>query len=146
MINLKVMLRIYRQHDMDLVGLHLHSSFMLGRAIKQALMAYVRGEVFKIDTPVEEELPNEIRRVYQIQIFLDDIKDKDIIDWLKTTNPGQRNSLIKNIFRSYAFSLYVKGYGNIKEESYVEEEEKVRGRMTEVVELRKIERKSKKKK
>lgn len=146
MINLKVMLRIYRQHDMDLVGLHLHSSFMLGRAIKQALIAYVRGEVFKIDTPTEEELPNEIRRVYQIQIFLDDVKDKDIIDWLKTTNPGQRNSLIKNIFRSYAFSLYVKGYGNIKEESYVEEEEKVRGRMTEVVELRKIERKSKKKK
>lgn len=146
MIYLKVMLRIYRQHDMDLVGLHLHSSFMLGRAIKQALMAYVRGEVFKIDTPTEEELPNEIRRVYQIQIFLDDVKDKDVIDWLKTTNPGQRNSLIKNIFRSYAFSLYVKGYGNIKEELYVEEEEKVRGRMTEVVELRKIERKSKKKK
>lgn len=146
MINLKVMLRIYRQHDMDLVGLHLHSSFMLGRAIKQALIAYVRGEVFKIDIPTEEELPNEIRRVYQIQIFLDNVKDKDIIDWLKTTNQGQRNSLIKNIFRSYSFSLYVKGYGNIKEKSYVEEEEKVRGRMTEVVELRKIERKSKKKK
>ena len=141
---MKVMLRIYRQHDMDLVGLHLHSSFMLGRAFKQALIAYVRGEIFKIDIPEPEELPNEIRHSYQIQIFLDDEKDKDIIDWIKTTNSGQRNSLIKNIFRSYAFSLYLKGYGNMKEELLNKKEKEVKERMMKE-ELRKIERKTKKK-
>lgn len=83
--------------------------------------------------------------VYQIQIFLNNIKDKDCVnDWLKTINPGQRNSLIKNIFRSYTFSLYVKGYENIKEKSYVKEEDKIRGKKTEAIELRKIKRKSKK--
>jgi hypothetical protein len=60
--------------------------------------------------PKEQALPSEIRRVYQIQIFLHDEKDKETIEWLKNTTKGQRNSLIKNITRQYLKTLYLKGY------------------------------------
>lgn len=115
---MKVMLRLYRQHDMDLVGLHLHPNYKLGRVIKEALKNYVNGKIYKIAMPNEEELPKEIRKKYQVQIFLHDEKDKEVIEWLKTTTKNQRNSLIKNITRQYLNTLYLNGYRENSSELY----------------------------
>lgn len=104
------MLRLYRQHDMDLVGLYLNPNYRLGRVIKEALKSYIKGDMYTIDVPQETELPADIKRRYQLQIFLHDEKDADIIEWLKQTTKGQRNSLIKNITRQYLKTLYLKGY------------------------------------
>ena len=122
---------------MDLVGLHLHSTFMLGRAIKQALISYVRNEDFKINLPKEEKIDlKKIRRRYQLQIFLDDEKDKDIIEWLKGTTNGQRNSLIKNIFRYYALTLYLNGYRDDSKNIYENKKENMRNSLRYDVEVK----------
>ena len=115
---MKVMLRLYRQHDMDLVGLHLNPNYKLGKTIKEALKSYIKGNIYDMQMPEEEILPNEIRRVYQIQIFLHDEKDKETIEWLKETTKGQRNSLIKNITRQYLKTLYLNGYRENSKELY----------------------------
>ena len=141
---MNVVLRLYRQHDMDLIGLYLHSYFSFGRAIKQALIAYVRNDTtFKITVPKEEELPETINKSYQLQIVLNEEKDKDIIEWLVQTNVGQRNSLIKNIMRYYLSSLYLNGYRIESEDMYYNNKKENENKIEKSFELRKIERKNK---
>lgn len=100
-----VTLRLYRQHDLDLITLYKHPSFSLPLAIKNALFAYVRKEELIIKQPASYNVNNDkIAKTVQIHIQLDETKDTDIIKWLKNTKEGYRNSVLKNIIRGYLSS------------------------------------------
>lgn len=97
-----VTLRLYRQHDLDLITLYRHPSFSLANAMKKALFAYVRKEPLIIKQPTPYEVSNDkISKTIQMHISLDAEMDKDIIQWLKQTKEGYRNSVLKNIIRGY---------------------------------------------
>ena len=106
-----VTLRLYRQHDLDLITLYRHPSFSLPAAIKRSLFAYVNMEQLTIKQPDPYVLPKEkISKTVQIHIFLDEEKDKNIITWLKSTKEGYRNSVLKNIVRGYLAAPCIYSY------------------------------------
>lgn len=106
-----VTLRLYRQHDLDLITLYKHPSFSLPAAIKRSLIAYVRQEQLTIKQPAPYKLENKkIAKTVQIHIQLDETNDKDIIKWLKSTKEGYRNSVLKNIIRGYLAAPCIYSY------------------------------------
>ena len=97
-----VTLRLYRQHDLDLITLYRNPSFSLPNAIKQALYAYVKKDTFAIKQPEIYELGEEkISKIIQMHIHLNEEIDSDIIAWLKNIKEGYRNSVLKNLIRAY---------------------------------------------
>ena len=97
---MKIKLRLYRQHDLDLIGLYINPDFNFRNAVKHTLTAYVRNEPYTINFP-EPVLPRKkINYLIQICVNLDE-SEGDIADWLVTMKSGYRNSMIKNILRGY---------------------------------------------
>ena len=106
-----ITLRLYRQHDLDLITLYRHPSFSLPAAIKKALKAYVKKEQFAIKQPPTYELPKEkISKIVQMHISLKEDEDSDIIEWIKDIKEGFRNSVLKNIIRGYLMGPYIFSY------------------------------------
>lgn len=106
-----VTLRLYRQHDLDLITLYRHPSFSLPAAIKRSLIAYVRKEQLIIKQPEPFTLGDEkISKTVQMHINLDDKNDMDIIKWIKATKEGYRNSVLKNIIRGYLAAPCIYSY------------------------------------
>lgn len=97
---MKVMVRLYRQHDLDLLSLKKIDGFSVQKAMRSALRAYVRKQDFKVQIP-DKIIAVALPKSSQLHICLSDSADADIIAWLQTVSNGFRNSLIKNIFRSY---------------------------------------------
>lgn len=97
-----VTLRLYRQHDLDLITLYRHPLFSLPNAIKMSLCAYVRNQKFFIKQPDPYEIGNEkISKIVQIHIQLSEKSEGDVIAWLKNIKDGYRNSVLKNVVRAY---------------------------------------------
>ena len=98
-----ITLRLYRQHDLDLITLYKNPDFSLPYAIKKALNAYVRSETLYIKQPKAFELDptKKIPKIVQMHINLNPDTDNDIILWLKDIKEGYRNSILKNLIRGY---------------------------------------------
>jgi len=97
---LKIKMRLYRQHDLDLIGLYINHDFNFRLAAKQAVISHVRKKEYSIAVP-EQVLPKKkITKLIQTYINLEDT-DEDVMEWLSNIKPGYRNSLIKNIIRGY---------------------------------------------
>lgn len=106
-----VTIRMYRQHDLDLITLYRHPNFSLPAAIKKALIAYVRKEQLIIKQPAPYQMEKEkISRIVQVHINLNEEYEKDIIDWIKDIKEGFRNSVLKNIIRGYIAGPFIYTY------------------------------------
>lgn len=99
---MKLTVRIYKRHDLDLLYLYRQESdFDFKESLKATLKGYISG------TPVKNSLPDGICQsvsvlptVVQMHIMLDPHDDKDILEWSKSITKGRRNNLIKNIYRN----------------------------------------------
>lgn len=109
---MKIKMRLYRQHDLDLIGLYINPNFSFRLVAKQALISYVRNVPFVIDAPKPVYPKRKISRIIQTTILVDD-QDEDVTDWIIKTKPGYRNSLIKNVIRGYISSPNVFLYHDI---------------------------------
>lgn len=96
---MKITMRLYRIHDLDLLYLYKLPDFSIQKAIKNALKAYISGQDLTIDYPTTDDLL--LPKTAMIHIYLSEKKDAEIIAWLKNISKGYRNSLLKNIVRSY---------------------------------------------
>ncbi len=100
---MRVKVRLYRPHDMDLIILKKTESYRLAIEMKQCLIAYATGSAY---TPPEfdfDEAPDGyIGKNYQMHIELNPKKqeEKAAIDVLKEIRPGYRCAFIKTLFRS----------------------------------------------
>lgn len=112
---MRVTIRLYKTHDLDLIMLTKSSDFKIQKAIYSALCGFVRNNILKIKIPEDFKQGNiptaqECPNIVQLQIFIDEEKDKDVVEWLLKCKGGYRNALIKNIARSFfevpLFSLY----------------------------------------
>lgn len=99
-----MILRIYKTHDHDLMGLHQTGTLDIARAAKAAVIAYYKGERFRFDLkpgkyPDSKGMPS----VASFQIEFDDELDEapGILKWLDTFEDGYRNCCIKAILRFY---------------------------------------------
>jgi hypothetical protein len=109
---MKVMLRLYRQHDLDLLYLHKSKEFSMQKNVKLALRAYINGQQLTITVP-DVAVTKTLPRLSQFHIFLSEKEDADIIEWLEKVSKGYRNSLIKNILRHYMSDIMVNPYFEI---------------------------------
>lgn len=105
-----IKLRLYRQHDMDLLLLYKNKEFGFAKAVKRALHAYAAKEpYFFIPPPTTDIHLYEFKSSYNTKIFLDDEKDADIIEFLDGIKKLYRNATVKNILRGAMVGPYVYG-------------------------------------
>lgn len=91
-------IRLYRRHDIDLISLYKNPDFNFQKACKMALRGYIQRK------PVYFKQPpfygtQEYKYGYQLFLYLDDEKDKDIIDYLKNIRPRYENAFIRSVLR-----------------------------------------------
>lgn len=106
---MKLVIRLYRRHDLDLLYLYQNQEFNFQQNLKTVLKDFIRnqgnntGEVRIHIPPYNTHTCNysELRSSVQIHIYLSEKKDKDIVNFIKEIKTGFRNSLVKNIFRNY---------------------------------------------
>lgn len=111
---LKIIMRLYRQHDLDLIYLYKLHGFSLQAAIKTAINAYVSNSNAIIDIPVYPNPPNKIHLPKQIQfhVYLSEKNDYGAIQWISRITKGYRNSVLKNLVRNYINSPVLTPFNN----------------------------------
>jgi hypothetical protein len=105
-----IKMRIYRRHDLDLVGLFANDNFKFEEEVANALRAYVRKEDKKILIPTTHSFSKTVNPKSQINIVLDETIDRDVIDFLFSVPSGNRNSFIKSVFRNYINTPYFEAF------------------------------------
>ena len=109
-----VTVRVYRQHDMDLMTLAFDKSFHLGREMKRALVAVANKESYNgttsdyLGTDTSGYVPKSIRE--QISLNPADPREKKAIDLLSEIKHGYRCSFIKALFRQSVLFTPLVGY------------------------------------
>ena len=109
-----VTVRVYRQHDMDLMTLAFDKSFHLGREMKRALVAVANKEAYNgttsdyLGTDTSGYVPKSIRE--QISLNPADPREKRAIDLLSEIKHGYRCSFIKALFRQSVLFTPLVGY------------------------------------
>lgn len=109
-----VTVRVYRQHDMDLMTLAFDKSFHLGREMKRALVAVANKESYNgttsdyLGADTSGYVPKSIRE--QISLNPADLREKRAIDLLSEIKRGYRCSFIKALFRQSVLFTPLVGY------------------------------------
>lgn len=103
MIDVKIRLRFYLPHDMDLISLMITHEMDIVHAMYCSVKSFVKKESFAIKIPPLRNIPMEKKRVFHRNLSLDSEKDQDIIELLECIEPGYRNNFLKNILRLYLF-------------------------------------------
>lgn len=106
---MKVIMRLYKQRDLDLICLYQTDGFSFQKNIKKVLKAYVHNEPLVIEIP-NDICVNKIPRSTTFHINLSEKEDDEIIKWINSLQKGYRNSALKNVFRSYFSKPIVKPY------------------------------------
>lgn len=101
---MKVTMRLYKRHDLDLLYLYNTPGFPFQKNLKKVICDYVRsGGVISEDKKIvpPENYKNVTSRLTQLHINLSEEEDSDVINWLNQFSNGYKNSLLKNIYRGY---------------------------------------------
>lgn len=110
-----IKMRIYRRHDLDLIGLFANKEFDFETEVYKSLKAFVDGKRYIIKFPATDNFSKTVNSKCQVNLFLDDLKDGKMIDFLYTIPAGNRNSFLKSLIRNNLEAPYVSGFvGEIK--------------------------------
>ena len=120
---MKVTMRLYRSHDLDLMALYYNPDFKFTAAVRTALRSYLRGDMRRIEQPEPHIVPPAPKSdasfrskkfpPYKVQFHVTlrrRAAEGDVIDWACNINPGYRNSLFKNILRMYLSGISLEFY------------------------------------
>ena len=97
---MKKKIRLYRNHDMDLISIYKNEKINFAKLIRECLHTIAAGKQIYYYIPDNKKIKGEIKSIYQILLNLDEKKDKDIIEFLKNAKFRQVNALIKAVVRS----------------------------------------------
>ena len=105
--------RLYRQHDMDLITLFYNDSIHLCKLMKKVLVNYTNGDevpAMEFDEPASTEgyIPKCIRM--HIRLNENNVREKAAIDLLQSMKSGYRCSFLKALFRNSCAYLPMIGY------------------------------------
>ena len=105
-----LVIRMYWQHDLDLVTLCYYKDFSISYWMKQALIAYVRkDETFRIPVPEEQPIMIEHKNRYA-HFKLNPKTEADVIDFVRSFRYGFCNNGVKQIMRSYLSEHFLNVY------------------------------------
>ena len=131
---MQITVRLYRQHDMDLVGLYRTKDFKFQRHMKNALKAYAEGKDYRINHPGDEDIrKGYVPKIVQMHIYLTQEQDASAISVLQTIRDGYRGAFLKALFRKYLNNEPLSAYRDRKdlifnaEEDYLETPEEAAG-------------------
>lgn len=104
---MKVMIRLYKRYDIDLLSLYHNSGFKFKKEFKKSIRNYARKTQEMVPLPK----PN-IHDVFDyntvaFQVVLNSQKDADVIAFIKSIKSGYRNCVLKNIFRNSLQGVYL---------------------------------------
>lgn len=111
----RVIIRLYRQFDIDLIYLFSklkENNINIQEFVKSVIRGYMSsgyaGRQFegakKIKSILREEKDGQtitLRRKIQYHVLLVPDEDEDLFEWLETITIGYRNTVIKELIRSY---------------------------------------------
>lgn len=96
---MRIKLRLYAR-DLDLIALKYNHCFHFNKALRTALVEFVRNQkCTRISVPVVV-LPEIILQEECVNISLDEKQHADVIAWLNGIRNGMRSYAIKAVFRS----------------------------------------------
>lgn len=113
---MKVEVKLYSYHDMDLVGLYKTGKVSFPETTRQVLNSYARGEVYKVkllhtnDKRLAKYPKTSFRKYYHYHVVLDGKEDSDAISLLHKITPGYRNNFIKVVLRQYLCGVFLEEY------------------------------------
>ena len=113
---MKIEVKLYSYHDMDLVSLYKSGRVAFPETTRQILNSYANKEVYKVKLlPVnkkrEKKYPSDTyKKYYHYHINLDDNLDAKAISLLESITPGCRNNFIKVVLRQYICCEIPAGY------------------------------------
>lgn len=102
----KIILRIYRTHDYDLMMLHFSKLIHIGRAAEQAVAAYYKGDYFRYQIKAEDTYAERLPSQATFLLAFKESEAPGILEWLSGFTDGCRNSFIKNLLRTYLESPF----------------------------------------
>lgn len=93
-------LRLYKNHDIDLLYLSYYPSISISKIIAEAMRSYIRGKDFIINVP---DYKYDISRIKsrQIKIYFYTTKDADIIARLDSLPDFRISAVMKSVARQY---------------------------------------------
>ena len=108
---IRIEIKLYRYHDLDLVSLYKSGRIDFPETTRQILNAYARKEVFRV-RPLDEDKSKgqnynewysntKNKRFTHYHIELDEEEDAEAILLLKQIRQGFRNNFIKTVLRQY---------------------------------------------
>lgn len=118
--DLKIRIRLYFYHDLDLVSLYREGRISISKFVKYALNAFARKDYTKFETG-SKKCEKAAKPVYMFNIVLDEKKDKDAIDLLNKIANGYRNNFIKQLLRLYLNFVIPDCYTSSENKSYFSE-------------------------
>lgn len=113
---MKIEVKLYSYHDMDLVSLYKTGRVSFPETTRQILNSYANKEAYKVRLfEVDEKrltrYPSDsYRKYYHYHVVLDEKDDADAVGLLKRITPGYRNNFIKAILRQYLCGAFISDY------------------------------------
>ena len=113
---MKIEVKLYSYHDMDLVSLYKTGRVSFPETTRQILNSYANKEANKVRLlEVDEKrltrYPSDsYRKYYHYHVVLDEKDDADAVGLLKRITPGYRNNFIKAILRQYLCGVFISDY------------------------------------
>lgn len=101
-MKVKLGIRLYRAHDLDLISLMEEYEFNFTKALYCAITAFVNGETFVVKDLELRYTPKSYKKKSILRVLtLNEEKDKKAILFLEGIEKGYRNSFLKNLLRLY---------------------------------------------
>lgn len=119
-VDLKIRIRLYFYHDLDLVSLYREGRISISKSVKYALNAFARKNYVRLEAG-SKKCEKAAKPVYMFNIVLDEKKDKDAIDLLNKIANGYRNNFIKQLLRLYLNFVLPDCYTSAENMSYFSE-------------------------
>lgn len=102
----RLTMRLYRLHDLDLMYLYKMPNISIQSIVKVMLKNYIKDRNSGFCIATRLSIPDIKHDTYlpksaQFHITLIDGEDDDVISWIEQIPKGMRNSMLKNMLRSY---------------------------------------------
>lgn len=109
-------IRLYKQHDFDLMILHRSGRVNFTKLIRDVLAAYVREETYYGSIGAETRMLRE-QSYYRIRITLDEKADKEVVLLMESIASGKRGIFIKLLLRMALGNASIEHAVNVLHES-----------------------------
>lgn len=123
MFDLKIRIRLYHYHDLDLVSLYREGRLSIPKAVKYSLNAFAEKRYVRLETN-NKKCEKIARPVYTFNIILNEKKDKKAIELLDKIDKGFRNNFMKQLLRVYLGFAFPECYTSAENLAYFSEREK----------------------